>query len=67
MEHSLVEPISRDKLRRLIKEDGVQIVDVLGEAEYKRGHIPGAINIPLRTLNKETTLELSKDKPVAVY
>jgi len=63
----VVERISRDKLQRLIEEDGVQLVDVLGESEYKRGHIPGALSIPLRTLSEETTRALSKDKPIAVY
>ena len=63
----MVEHISRDQLQRLIKEDGVQLVDVLGESEYQQGHIPGALSIPLRTLNEETTRALSKDKPIAVY
>jgi rhodanese-related sulfurtransferase len=63
----VVERISRDKLQRLIEKDAVQLVDVLGESEYRQGHIPGALNIPLRTLDEETTRALSKDKPIAVY
>jgi rhodanese-related sulfurtransferase len=48
-------------------EDSVQLVDVLPEAEYRQSHIPGAVNIPLRTLAEETTRALGRDKPIAVY
>ena len=54
----MVEHISRDQLRQLIAEDTVQLVDVLPEAEYRQSHIPGAVNIPLRTLAEETTSAL---------
>ena len=63
----MVEHISRDQLRQLMAEDSVQLVDVLPEAEYRQSHIPGAVNIPLRTLAEETTRDLGRDKPIAVY
>ncbi len=59
--------IDRRGLIRLIDDDGAQVVDVLPEREYSNSHIPGAINIPLKTLNDETSSILKRDKPVVVY
>ncbi len=42
-------------------------MDVLPEREYSSSHIPGAINIPLKMLNDETSSILNRDKPVVVY
>jgi rhodanese-related sulfurtransferase len=58
--------ITRQALLDLIGS-GVQIVDVLPTREYQSGHIPGAVNIPLKKLNVETTSVLQRDKPVVVY
>ena len=58
--------INRQTLLELI-ESGVQIVDVLPSREYASGHIPGAVNIPLKKLNAETVSVLRRDKPVVVY
>jgi len=72
MQHSNDRPdrltvdINRQTLLELI-DSGAQIVDVLPEREYMNGHIPGAVNIPLKKLNAETTSVLQRDKPVVVY
>ena len=58
--------INRETLITLI-EQGAQVVDVLPEGEFMASHIPGAINIPLRTLNSEATSTLARAKPVVVY
>lgn len=63
----MVDRITRHELIRLIESDSVQVIDVLPEAEYERGHIPGSWNIPLKTLDAETTAFLDRSKPVAVY
>ncbi len=63
----MVESIERSELLRLIEADAVQVVDVLPAAEYQREHIPGAVNIPLKSLSQETTRLLDRSKPVAVY
>jgi len=42
---------------------GAVIVDVRSAAEYKSGHITGAINIPLQTLPQRLT-QLNKNKTV---
>ncbi len=62
----MVATIDRARLLELI-DQGAQVVDVLPDAEYKAQHIPGAISIPLRRLNADTTSPLRRDKPVVVY
>ena len=62
----MVANIDRAELLELI-DGGAQVVDVLPDAEYIAQHIPGAINLPLRQLNPETTAVLRRDKPVVVY
>jgi rhodanese-related sulfurtransferase len=44
------------------------IVSVRAASAYEAGHIPGAINIPLRDIAKEVNLEkLDPDKQIVVY
>ncbi|MCL1594326.1 MAG: rhodanese-like domain-containing protein [Actinomycetia bacterium] len=62
----MVTDIDRQTLLELI-DAGAQIVDVLPDREFNNGHIPGAVNIPLKTLTTETVSILRRDKPVVVY
>ena len=43
------------------------LVEVLPTQEYQDEHIEGAINIPLKRLNRETTSHLDKARPTFVY
>ncbi len=61
------ETISRDDTRRLVEEEGAQLVEVLPRGQYERGHLPGAISIPLDDLSDETLAALDRDRPVVVY
>lgn len=54
------------EFRRLL-DDGAQLVEVLPEAEYAEEHLPGAINLPLKKLDANTTADLDKCKAVVVY
>ena len=47
--------------------DGAQLVEVLPEAEYAEEHLPGAISIPLKTLDPESVEVLDRSCPVVVY
>jgi rhodanese-related sulfurtransferase len=47
--------------------DAVQLVDVLPPEEYAAEHLPGAVNVPLKQLDAETTAQLDQHRPVAVY
>jgi rhodanese-related sulfurtransferase len=47
--------------------DGAQLVEVLPPAEYAEMHLPGAINLPLKQLTRETAEQLDHGRPVIVY
>jgi rhodanese-related sulfurtransferase len=53
-------------MQRLL-DGGAQVVEVLPEEDYRDLHVTGAVNIPLKTLNAETTADLDKANPVIVY
>ncbi len=54
------------ELRRLL-DVGAQLVEVLPVEEYAEEHLPGAINIPLKQLDAESTAQLDKRKAIVVY
>jgi rhodanese-related sulfurtransferase len=58
--------IGLEEVRRLVSE-GAQLLDVLPRREYEEEHLPGAVNIPLKTLDKTTAVQLDKSRPVVVY
>ena len=58
--------IAKDEVRKLL-ELGAQLVEVLPREEYKEAHLPGAINVPLKALDRRTTTRLRRDAPVIVY
>lgn len=58
--------IGRDEVQRLLQE-GAQLVEVLPAGAYRKEHLPGAINIPLTKLNRESTAILDRDRPIVVY
>ncbi len=60
-------PIDRNEVGRLLAEEQAQLIDVLPSAEFEAEHLPGAINIPLKELNRETTRQLDRQRPVIVY
>ena len=58
--------IENPELERMLA-GGAQLVEVLPEDEYDELHLPGAINIPLKELDAESTARLDKRNPVIVY
>ena len=58
--------IFREEVPALLGE-GAQLVDVLLREEYEDEHLPGAISIPLKELNRQTTARLKRDGPIIVY
>ena len=58
--------VDRPRLQQLINK-GAQLVEVLPAAEYEDEHLPGAISIPLKELNRDRVRELDPDRPVVVY
>jgi rhodanese-related sulfurtransferase len=54
------------QLRELL-DQGAQLVEVLPRAEHDELHLPGALSIPLKTLDADTAAELERAKAVVVY
>lgn len=48
--HPDLEPVGRDALRERVISGEVTLLDVRPEEEYRAGHLPGAICIPLENL-----------------
>jgi rhodanese-related sulfurtransferase len=46
---------------------GAALVEVLPAEEYEAEHLPGAINIPLPQLDRQSTAALQRDQPIIVY
>lgn len=58
--------INREAVKRLITQ-GAQVVDVLPEAEFQEAHLPGARNLPLKKLNRESAGQLDATQPIITY
>ncbi len=56
-----------DELRELLDGRSVQLIEVLPEREYAEEHLPGAINIPLKTLTAAAVSGLDRASLVVVY
>jgi ArsR family transcriptional regulator len=61
-----LEPVSRKELARRIKDGLVTVLDVRPEDEYALGHLPGAINMPLKTLTRQLR-KLDRSREVVAY
>jgi len=61
-----LEPVSRKELRRRLREGGVTVLDVRPEDEFALGHLPGAVNIPLRAL-KARLSEFDPSQEIVAY
>jgi rhodanese-related sulfurtransferase len=59
--------IDRREVQRLLAEERGQLVEVLPAAEFEEEHLPGAISIPLKELNRETARQLDRQRPVIAY
>ena len=58
--------IDRDELRRLVGE-GAALAEVLPANEYAEDHLPGAISMPLRRLEREAAALVDPTRPIIVY
>lgn len=61
-----MEPVDRDALLKRVREGTVTVLDVRPSEEYKAGHIPGAISIPLKELELRLSV-LAPNQEVVAY
>jgi rhodanese-related sulfurtransferase/DNA-binding transcriptional ArsR family regulator len=61
-----LEPVTRKQLLKLIRQGAVTVLDVRPPDEFALGHLPGAVNIPLRAL-KERLPEINSDREIVAY
>lgn len=61
-----MEPVSREELLKRSRAGTVTILDVRPEDEFALGHLPGAVNIPLRALPARLS-ELDRKQEVVAY
>ena len=60
-------PIDRHELQLLRRDEGAQLVEVLPADSFDDEHLPGALNLPLKTLGAESAASLDPSRPVIVY
>lgn len=64
---ALIEQISVDDLReRIERKDDLQVLDVRRPAEYKDGHVPQALSVPLAPELAETLSHLDRARTTAI-
>lgn len=61
-----MEPVSLAELRRRMREGDVTVIDVRPEGEFRSGHIPGALSIPVAQLKRRLS-EIPKKREVVAY
>jgi rhodanese-related sulfurtransferase/DNA-binding transcriptional ArsR family regulator len=61
-----LEPVSLEELRRRLREGNVTVIDVRPEDEYRAGHIPGALSIPVAQLGRRLAM-IPRRREVVAY
>ncbi len=65
-ERGQMEPVDRVALMERVRAGAVTVLDVRPPEEYRAGHIPGAISVPLSEL-KHRLAELPRDQEIVAY
>jgi len=65
-ERDSLEPVSRKELLQRMREGLVTVIDTRPVEEFAAGHLPGALNVPLREL-KRRLRELPRDQVIVAY
>ena len=70
MEKNTYQQISQDKAKQMMEEqEDAIILEVRDKEEYETGHIPGAVLLPLGTIDEDSAASVipKKDSVVLVY
>ncbi len=65
-ERGAMEAVRGDELIRRVRKGEVTVVDVRPPEEYRAGHIPGALSVPLPELKKRLT-DLPRSREIVAY
>lgn len=65
-EKAAVKRIAVEDLRAKHNRGEVTVIDVRGATDYANGHVPGAMNIPLASIEAQLD-RIPKGKPVVTY
>lgn len=61
-----MEPVDKEGLLERVREASVTVLDVRPTEEYRAGHIPGAISVQLKELERRLS-ELPRDQEIVAY
>ena len=61
-----LEPVDRGELLERVRNQGVVVIDVRPSEEFRAGHIPGALSIPLKELEARLS-DLPRDQEIVAY
>ena len=65
-DRSGLDTVTRDELARRLRDGDVVVLDVRPEAEYRAGHIAGAVSLPVGELTRRLR-DLPEDRSVVAY
>jgi len=61
-----LEPVPREELLNRVRADLVTVIDVRPAEEYQSGHVPGAVNVPIKELENYLQ-KLDKHQEIVAY
>ena len=61
-----LEPVDRMELLERVRNQGVVVIDVRPSEEFRAGHIPGALSIPLKELEARLS-DLPREQEIVAY
>jgi rhodanese-related sulfurtransferase/predicted transcriptional regulator len=65
-ERNALEPVDREELLKKVQRGTVTVLDVRPAEEYRAGHIPSAVSVPLSDLKRHLA-KLPKSREVVAY
>lgn len=60
------QPVDREQLLAKVRDSAVTVLDVRPPEEFQAGHLPGALSIPLKELERRLS-ELPRDREIVAY
>ena len=61
-----LQPVDREQLLAKVRDGAVTVLDVRPPEEYRAGHLPGALSVPLKELERRLA-DLPHDREIVAY